>query len=58
MSLTIGKMRGLQQLSDERGILAMCAMDHRGSLARMIVPSAHRGYEEAGRSVGAERGRA
>jgi len=40
MTLTIGKVRGLQQLSDERGILAMCAMDHRGSLQRLINPGA------------------
>ena len=40
MTLTIGKIRGLQQLSDERGILAMCAMDHRGSMQRMINPQA------------------
>lgn len=40
MTLSIGKIRGLQQLSDERGILAMCAMDHRGSMQRMINPKA------------------
>ncbi|HEY5670055.1 MAG TPA: tagatose 1,6-diphosphate aldolase [Anaerolineales bacterium] len=34
--LTIGKLRGLQQISDARGIFAMCAMDHRGSMQRMI----------------------
>lgn len=34
--LTIGKLRGLQQISDEAGIFAMCAMDHRGSMQRMI----------------------
>jgi len=37
---SIGKLRGLQQLSDGRGIFAMCAMDHRGSLRRMLNPSA------------------
>jgi len=34
--LTIGKLRGLQQISDVRGIFAMCAMDHRSSMQRMI----------------------
>lgn len=34
--LTIGKLRGLQQISDEQGIFAMCAMDHRGSMQRLI----------------------
>lgn len=38
MTPTLGKIRGLQQLSDEQGILAMCAMDHRGSLQRMLDP--------------------
>jgi len=33
---TIGKLRGLQQISDEVGIFAMCAMNHRGSMQRMI----------------------
>lgn len=35
-SLTIGKIRGLQQIANPDGILTMCAMDHRGSLRRMI----------------------
>ena len=34
--LSIGKTRGLQQLANERGILGMCALDHRGSLMRML----------------------
>jgi hypothetical protein len=33
---TIGKLPGLQQISYETGIFAMCAMDHRGSMQRMI----------------------
>lgn len=37
--MSVGKVRGLQQLSDDRGILAMCAMDHRGSLQRLINPA-------------------
>lgn len=35
-SLTAGKMRGLQQIADKTGIFAMCAMDHRGSMQRLI----------------------
>ncbi|MFC1897531.1 tagatose 1,6-diphosphate aldolase [Chloroflexota bacterium] len=34
--LSIGKIRGLQQSANSDGILAMCAMDHRGSLRSMI----------------------
>jgi tagatose 1,6-diphosphate aldolase len=34
--LTLGKLRGLQQISDAHGLFAMCAMDHRGSMQRMI----------------------
>ena len=33
---SIGKLRGLQQMADERGIFVMCAVDHRGSLKRML----------------------
>ena len=35
-SLSIGKIRGLQQLANNKGIMAMCALDHRGSLKRML----------------------
>jgi len=35
-NLSIGKIRGLQQLANEKGIMAMCAFDHRGSLMRML----------------------
>ncbi len=38
--LTIGKVRGLQEIVDPSGIFAMCAMDHRGSMQRMIEPAA------------------
>ncbi len=38
--LTIGKVRGLQQLADPAGIFAMCAMDHRGSMQEMLSPQA------------------
>src|SRR4030042_3321337 len=34
--LSIGKIRGLQQISTPEGIFIMCAMDHRGSLKAMI----------------------
>ncbi len=34
--LSIGKIRGLQQIATPDGILAMRAMDHRGSLCTMI----------------------
>jgi len=34
--LTIGKIRGLQQIANPDGIFTMCAMDHRGSLRSMI----------------------
>ncbi len=35
--LTIGKTRGLQQISTSDGIFAICAMDHRESLKSMIA---------------------
>jgi tagatose 1,6-diphosphate aldolase len=34
--LSIGKIRGLQQISTLEGIFIICAMDHRGSLKAMI----------------------
>lgn len=36
MNISIGKLRGLQQLADTRGIMAMCAIDHRGALKRAL----------------------
>ena len=33
---TIGKIRGLQQISTSEGVFIICAMDHRGSLKAMI----------------------
>jgi tagatose 1,6-diphosphate aldolase len=33
--LTIGKLRGLQQMSTPEGIFNICAMDHRGSLRKL-----------------------
>jgi tagatose 1,6-diphosphate aldolase len=35
-SLSIGKIRGLQQIANSDGIFTICAMDHRGSLRHMI----------------------
>jgi tagatose 1,6-diphosphate aldolase len=32
MNISIGKLRGLQQLVDSRGMMTMCAIDHRGAL--------------------------
>ena len=36
MNLSIGKRRGLQQLADSRGMMTMCAIDHRGALRRAL----------------------
>ena len=35
-TLSIGKLRGLQQLADSSGILTVCALDHRGSLRHAL----------------------
>ncbi len=35
--LSIGKVRGLQQIASPDGIFTICAMDHRGSLRGMIA---------------------
>jgi tagatose 1,6-diphosphate aldolase len=46
--LSIGKIRGLQQIANPDGIFAMCAMDHRDSL-RSMIDKEHPGevnYEE------------
>jgi len=37
-SLAVGKMRRLQQCATDRGVFAVIAMDHRGSLRRMLDP--------------------
>ena len=34
--MTVGKYRGVQRLADARGCICMCALDHRGSLAKML----------------------
>jgi tagatose 1,6-diphosphate aldolase len=36
MKMSIGKLRGLQQLADSKGIMTMCAIDHRGALKRAL----------------------
>ena len=36
MNLSIGKLRGLQQLADDNGFLTICAIDHRGALKRAL----------------------
>lgn len=36
MTISVGKLRGLQQLANSRGIMAMCAIDHRGALKRAL----------------------
>jgi tagatose 1,6-diphosphate aldolase len=33
-----GKIRGLQQISDARGVITVCAIDHRGSLKHALNP--------------------
>jgi len=36
MNISIGKRRGLQQLADSKGMMTMCAIDHRGALKRAL----------------------
>src|SRR5205809_7410126 len=36
--ISVGKLRGLQQISDETGRFTMIAMDQRGSLQKMLHP--------------------
>jgi tagatose 1,6-diphosphate aldolase len=36
MNLSIGKLRGLQQIADDKGFLTICAIDHRGALQRAL----------------------
>jgi len=45
-TLTIGKLRGLQQLATDDGIFAMCAMDHRGSLQHIMGEGVELSYGE------------
>ena len=34
--LTIGKLRGMQQISDQDGVVRVIAIDHRGSLKKLL----------------------
>jgi len=36
MNISTGKLRGLQQLADPKGMMTMCAIDHRGALKRSL----------------------
>ncbi len=36
MNISIGKLRGLQQLADSKGMMTMFAIDHRGALKRVL----------------------
>ena len=36
MNVSMGKLRGLQQLADTKGMMTMCAIDHRGALKRAL----------------------
>jgi tagatose 1,6-diphosphate aldolase len=36
MNISSGKLRGLQQLADSKGMMTMCAIDHRGALKRAL----------------------
>jgi tagatose 1,6-diphosphate aldolase len=38
LRISVGKLRGLQQISDDTGRFTMIAMDQRGSLAKMLHP--------------------
>ena len=39
LGLSVGKIRGLEQIADESGIIRVVAMDQRGSLATMLNPA-------------------
>ncbi len=39
MKISVGKLRGLQQLADSDGFLTMCAIDHRDSLKKALNPA-------------------
>jgi len=36
MNVSIGKLRGLQQLANSKGMMTMCAIDHRGALKHAL----------------------
>lgn len=37
-SLTLGKIRGLQEIANDKGLFTITALDHRGSLRRALQP--------------------
>jgi tagatose-1,6-bisphosphate aldolase len=39
-ALTLGKLRGLQEISNPHGLFTITALDHRGSLAKALNPGA------------------
>jgi tagatose 1,6-diphosphate aldolase len=47
-NISIGKVRGLQQISTSGGVFVICAIDHRGSLQSTLEKELARkiGYEE------------
>ena len=52
MKLTPGKLAGLKNVSNDRGVIAAAAMDQRGSLKKMIAKA--RGDKAAARKAEAE----
>jgi len=40
--LSVGKIRGLQQIATPDGIFSICAMDHRGSFQKMLMEQAQK----------------
>ena len=36
IKISVGKLRGLQEMANDKGIMTMCALDHRGSLEKML----------------------
>jgi len=46
MAISIGALRGLQQISNQDGIFTMAAMDQRGALKAMLNPGGDVSYEE------------
>ena len=50
MSISVGVLRGLQQISNKRGIFTMTAMDQRGALKSMLNPGGDVPYDEMRRT--------
>jgi tagatose 1,6-diphosphate aldolase len=47
MALTPGKIKGLENVSDDRGVIAAAAMDQRGSLKKALAAAAGRDVSDA-----------